>query len=140
MWSCATCRPCGPPGPAPVPSAGNPSTPTPEPRPNEALLGVVVHEAVVGGGYGRGGPAVPVLERRGLTATAPAEASAAAHESPEASGSGRLGGWLDRVSVPAGTSSPEVVRRCAPGRGRPRAVCGWSSSTSGPGPGTPGRR
>src|SRR4051794_39995256 len=83
------------------PRAGRAGSPRAGQRAVTPALGVVVHEAVVGGGYGRGGPAVPVLERRGLTATAPAEASAAAHESPEASGFGRLGGWLDRVSVPA---------------------------------------
>src|SRR3954462_4939301 len=41
MRSCTSCRPCWPPGPAPAPSADNPSTPRPERRPNEALLGGV---------------------------------------------------------------------------------------------------
>src|SRR3954454_24367795 len=41
MWSCTNCRLSWPPGPAPVLSADNPSTPTPEPQPNEALLVIV---------------------------------------------------------------------------------------------------
>src|SRR4051795_4257883 len=39
MRSCTNCRPSWRPGPAPAPSADNPSTPMPEHRPNEALLG-----------------------------------------------------------------------------------------------------
>src|SRR3954451_4418333 len=38
MRCCTNCRPSWPPGPAPATSAANPSTPTPEHRPNEALL------------------------------------------------------------------------------------------------------
>src|SRR3954462_2931479 len=39
MRSCPTCRSCWPPGPASASSAAPGSTPTPEPRPNEVLLG-----------------------------------------------------------------------------------------------------
>src|SRR3954453_14978962 len=41
MRSCATCRPCLQPGPAPAPSAAPGSTSPPECLPNEVLLGVI---------------------------------------------------------------------------------------------------
>src|SRR3954464_12159267 len=64
-------------------------------RPVAPALGLVVHDAAVEAATAGAAPPSPVLERRGLTASAPAEASAAAHESPEVFGSGRLGGWPD---------------------------------------------
>src|SRR4051794_12544360 len=75
--------------------AGRDGSPRAGLRPVAPALGLVVHDAAVGAATAGAAPPSLCLERRDLTASAPAEAVAAAHQSPEVSDTGRLGGRPD---------------------------------------------